>query len=206
MQENKVVNITREEATNTDVEQKTEGYFSDLSKVRLQPDYATGLGVKKLLTNVPVRKPNRQWWVRVHPSEEYRIPAGLIEVEGEDTYYVDPSMHIELAGDLVFKNLYLTVNRQGVPFLWPIRMPSEDGRLDDWNRVAQEGAELAMKEWVRVSSNRSAGTYDIWQTDEPLPEPNWPTESFSKLLEIGFKNRIISDPGHAVVRELQGRA
>jgi hypothetical protein len=28
------------------------------------------------------------------------------------------------------------VNRQGILFLWPVRLPTEDGRLDAWDQAA----------------------------------------------------------------------
>jgi hypothetical protein len=42
--------------------------FDNLSALRLDQSYADSSGVKKLLTTVPVRKPNRQDFVRVHPD------------------------------------------------------------------------------------------------------------------------------------------
>ena len=204
MTDHKSANIDMDEEMAPESVGRSGSYFTNLEKFRITPDYAAGLGVKRLLTHVPIRRPNRQWWVRVHPSEEYRLPAGLIEVEGEDTYIVDHSLHLDLEGDLVFKTLYLTVNRQGDPFIWPVRLPSEDGRLDDWNRVAKEGAELAMGQWVRVSANRSMGTYDLFQAEAQLPDPKWPTETFKQILEVAFKNRIIEDTDHPVIRQLHG--
>ena len=54
--------------------------FGDLSALRLDQSYAETAGVKKLLTTVPVRKPSRQDFVRVHPDPAYRLtPAATIE-------------------------------------------------------------------------------------------------------------------------------
>ena len=47
--------------------------FDDLMSLRLDQSYADTVGVKKLLTTVPVRKPHRQEFVRVHPDPS--IPA-----------------------------------------------------------------------------------------------------------------------------------
>ncbi len=55
--------------------------FDNLCALRLDQSYADTVGVKKLLTTVPVRKPNRQDFVRVHPDPGYRLtPAAIIEV------------------------------------------------------------------------------------------------------------------------------
>lgn len=42
----------------------------------------------------------------------------------------------DLMGEIVPKMLFTAVDRQGVPFLWPVRSPTEDGRLDAWNQSA----------------------------------------------------------------------
>ena len=66
--------------------------FDDLSSLRLDQSFADTVGVKKLLTTVPVRKPNRQDFVRVHPDPTYRLtPAAIIEVkEDREVYLVTP--------------------------------------------------------------------------------------------------------------------
>jgi hypothetical protein len=46
----------------------------DLSNLRLNQDFVETAGVKRLLTTVPVRKPNPQDFVRVHPDPNYRAP------------------------------------------------------------------------------------------------------------------------------------
>jgi hypothetical protein len=45
----------------------------DPAALRLDQSFAEMVGVKKLLTTVPVRKPNRQDFVRVHPDPAYRL-------------------------------------------------------------------------------------------------------------------------------------
>ena len=64
----------------------------DPAALRLDQSYADTVGVKKLLTTVPVRKPNRQDFVRVHPDPAYRLtPAAIIEVkEDREVYLVTP--------------------------------------------------------------------------------------------------------------------
>ena len=182
------------------------GYFSDLDQLRIKPDYAANLGIKKLLTHVPVRRPDRQWFVRVHPDEIYRIDVAILEIidEGE-SYFVDPSLHLDLSTELTYKTLYTAVNRQGVTFLWPVRLPGEDGRTDDWNRVAREAAEIAMSRWIKLTANRSLGTYDVSEAAADLPEPHWPTESMEQLLEVAFRGKIIDSLEHPIVLQLQGR-
>ena len=63
------------------------------------------------------------------------------------------------------------LSRQGVPFIWPVRLPGPDGKLDPWNTSALEAVGLAQKQWVRVSANKSLGAYDVHVATGTLPEP-----------------------------------
>jgi hypothetical protein len=55
----------------------------DPASLRLDPSYAETIGVRKLLITVPVRKPNRQEFVRMHRDPSYCLtPAAIIELKG----------------------------------------------------------------------------------------------------------------------------
>ena len=45
----------------------------DVSSLRLSQDLVGAVGVKKAILTVPVRRPHRQDFVRVHPDPEFRI-------------------------------------------------------------------------------------------------------------------------------------
>src|SRR5262249_29659815 len=130
----------------------------DPDSLRLSQDFAASLGVKKALLTVPVRKPDKAWFVRVHPDEDYRLPTAVIELkEEQETYLVAPALWPELAAEATFspRALFTAINRQGVVFLWPVRLPGPDGKIDDWNGSALEAAQLAQRKWVRVTANLS---------------------------------------------------
>jgi hypothetical protein len=62
----------------------------DPAALRLDQSYADTVGVKKLITTIPVRKPNRQDFVRVHPDPKYRLtPAAIIEVKEDREVYLN---------------------------------------------------------------------------------------------------------------------
>jgi hypothetical protein len=179
----------------------------DPDALRLSQDFADGLGVKKALLTVPVRKPDKTWYVRVHPSEDYRLQTAVIELKEErETYLVSPAVRQELAAESTFvpRVLFTAVNRQDVLFLWPIRIPGPDGKLDDWSRSALEAAQLAQKNWVRVSSNHPLGAYDVCQATAKLPEPQWPDLPFRELLRVAFKDKFIDTLDHPVLKKLRG--
>jgi hypothetical protein len=176
--------------------------------LRLPQSFAEAAGVKKLLTTIPVRKPSRQDFVRVNPDPDYRLsPAGLIEMkEDGEVYLVAPSLLPDLPGEFVGASLYLGINRQNVLFVWPVRLPGVDGRILEWHRSAAEAAEHAMTKWVRVAANKALGAYELFEASGNIPDPVWPSQPFNELLKIAFKNYLISDLDHAVLRRLRGEA
>jgi hypothetical protein len=180
--------------------------FDNLSALRLDQSYADMVGVKKLLTTVPVRKPNRQDFVRVHPDPKYRLtPAAIIEIkEDREVYLVTPDMAQALPGEFATVTLFTTINRQGTLHLWPVTLPNPDGRHNEWHRSAAEGAERAMKKWVRVTASMSLRAYEIFEASGELPDPLWPDFSFQEILKIAFRERLVDRADHPLVQRLQG--
>jgi hypothetical protein len=179
--------------------------FDDLSALRLDQNFVETAGVKKLLTTVPVRKPNQQDFVRVHPDPEYRETLAVIELkEAREIYLVPPAIANELPGEFYMATLYTAVNRQGVTFLWPVRLPGSDGKVMEWHRSAAEAAERAMEVWVRVKANMSLGAYEIFEAPNTVSEPKWPAATFNELLRTAFRDRLIASFDHPVIRRLRG--
>jgi len=189
----------------TDSNDKKNDPFNPAS-LRLDQSFADTVGVKKLLTTVPVRKPNRQDFVRVHPDPNYRLgPAATIAVkEDREVYLITPGMAQALPGEFSLVTLFTTINRQGTLHLWPVKMPLPDGRRNEWHRSAAEAAERAMKKWVRVTSSMSLGAYEIFEANGDLPEPVWPDISFQEILQIAFRDRRVDRADHPLVQRLQG--
>jgi hypothetical protein len=177
----------------------------DPANLRLSQNFGASAGVKKLTTTIPVRKPGKQDYVRVHPDPAYSIETAVLEFKEErETFLVAPELWDELPGELTPKALFTTINRQKVVSLWPIRLPGEDGRIDEWNESAMEAATLAQKQWVRVSANMSLGAYDVYQATGEIPEPEWPELDLGQILEIAFKGRFIKDSDHPALKRLRG--
>jgi hypothetical protein len=180
--------------------------FPDLSALRLSQNFLETGGAKKLLTTVPVRKPGKQDFVRVHPAPEFREPfAVIILADDNERYLVTAQIAAALPAEIATEMFYTAINRQRVLFLWPVRLPSSDGREIEWHRSAREAAERAMHCWIRVQSNRSLGAYEMTEAPGQIPDPEWPTEyTFRDLLKIAFRDRIISNFDHAVLKRLRG--
>ena len=184
-----------------------ESFLNDLTALKLDQSFADMVGVKKILTTVPVSKPNKQDFVRVHPALECRLsPAALIELKDDrESYLVTPTMAANLPGEFSPCSLYLAINRQGVLRVWPVKLPGPDGKINPWHQSAAEAAERAMTRWVRVTANMSLGAYELFEATGNLPDPVWPEHSFQEILQIAFRGRVVDSPEHPLVLKLQGQ-
>src|SRR5262245_26247763 len=70
----------------------------DLASLRLSQDFAAAVGVKRLITTIPVKKPSKEWFVRTHPDPSHRLQTAVVELkEDRETYLVAPGLWPELA-------------------------------------------------------------------------------------------------------------
>ncbi len=177
----------------------------DLNNLKLSQSFDLDVGVKKVLINVPVRRPDNQWFIQVHPDENCSYSTAVIELkEDRETYLVAKELWGELQAELKPKVFVYSINKQGNVFLWPIKLPSSDGQIDDWNKSALEAAQLAKGNWCRIFSNKSLGSYDVKMSTSPGPSPVWPEKEFSEILKIAFKDKYIDSLEHVVVKKLRG--
>jgi hypothetical protein len=179
----------------------------DPASLRLSQNFDAAIGVKKALVSIPVRKPAKTWFIHVHPDPAYRVETAVIELkEDREIYLVAPALWSELAREAAFvpRALFTAINRQGVIFLWPLRLPGSDGKTDEWSRTALEGADRATKGWIRLAANMALGAYDIFEASDQLTKPEWPDIPFRELLRVAFKDHYIGSLNHPVLRKLRG--
>lgn len=199
----KILNNTATEVAATSIDNP----FDDISKLRLNQNSLNNVAVKKVLTTLRVEKPNKEAFIRTHPNADYWIETQIIELKTDrEIYLVSPDLWPELEGEPTFtkKVLITSIDRQGVIFIWPIKLPDSNGKLDDWNKSALEGANLAKDYWVRVKANMSLGAYDIDQAIADWGNPEWPEMPFNEMLKIAFKDKFIDSFDHPVLRRLRG--
>ncbi len=177
----------------------------DFNALRLSQAYTDTAGVEKLLIMVPVRKPAKTEFVRVHP--EMHFDTMLVDLkEDRESYLVLPHLLTDVSGIAVPVSLRLAINRATVLFLWPLRLPGEDGHSNAWHESAREAADLAVGRWVSIRANMSLGAYDIYQGAKTLSDPQWPNKSIEDILNVAFRGHVISDAEHPVIKRLQGQA
>ena len=186
--------------------------LGDIASLRLGQDFSTSLGLSQPRLTVPVGKPPKAGFIQVHPSEDYRLQTAVIELREEgEIYLVAKPLWPHLGTESTFgpRVLFTALSRPGnVLFLWPIRLPGADGRLDSWNRSALTIAtSWATKNWVRVISNRALGAYEaLVAANTSWGSPQWPDTPFAELLKVAFKDRFIDHINHPVLQRLRGEA
>lgn len=177
----------------------------DLSAIRLPQNFGAVAGVKKVITTVPCRKPSNQVFIRVRDGQDWQMPAAVLQLkEDGECYLVMPELYAELAQEVRPKLLYTAITRDGNPFLWPVNMPGEDGRLDAWSQSAHIAAEMAQRSWVRLVANRTTGAYDVMEAANLAEVPTWPELSFQELVNLAFRDKLIDSLDHPIVKRLRG--
>jgi hypothetical protein len=178
----------------------------DLASLRLDQTYSDGLAVKKLITMIRVGKPQKQHFIRVHPDPAYRIsPMALLELKDErENYLVTPTLAAELIGEFTPVVLFTAITRAGTLFLWPVPLPGENGKHNQWHQSALIAASKAEARWVRIVANLEAGLYDVNEAAATIADPEWPTMTFQEMLRIAFQGKIIDRPDHPLVLKLRG--
>ena len=184
-------------------QQLTEGPEEfDLDAIRLSQNFGESSGIKKLLTTVPVRKPNRTQFFRTHP--DHRLDVMLLKYgETDDPYIVMPQLRAEVEHLAKPYRLVLTVDRGGTVFIWPLAILDEERPLD-WHSSAMEADAVASESWVRIKSNQALGAYEIFEAQGQLSEPTWPEETWRELVKVAFQRKIIDASDHVVLRKLRG--
>jgi len=177
-----------------------------LASLRINQNFTSDvIGVKKPLLTVPIRKPGKSDFIRVHP--EHHIDCLMVELKAErEHYYVRQEVAMVIAEFAEPVRLRLCVTRQGVVFLWPIKLPRDDRRADAWRLSAAEAACLGESRWMRLSADMGLGAYQPHVAVADLGDPKWPEESWSAILKVALRDRMIESGDHAVIRELLGQA
>jgi hypothetical protein len=205
------------EDTNTDIEVKLNGatppatapaspsIFDDLDAVRIA-DPAFLSGDKEHLVHIAVRKPRKDEYFRVCPEPAMMLVALTWEDKDDnDVYFVAPTARDIMAESGRLVTLVLCQSRQGVYFLWPVNSDTRAGGGRGWAESANAAMQIAQSKWIKVRGDRSAGAYQIFEAANQSGEPEWPKDvTLNKLLELGFKDRIIASADHPVVRRIQG--
>jgi hypothetical protein len=180
--------------------------FPDLDDLRLPQNFGGLAGVKKAFLTIPVRKPRPQAFVRVRQDTmpDLQTPLLTLKEDREEVFLVDRRLWPELQAEITAHVLAVAIDRQANLFVWPLKVPAQDGRSNAWHVSAMQAAAHAKKHWIRVTANMGNGAYDIFEATGNLPAPEWPALSTQEILQIAFKDKYITTLDHPVLRRLRG--
>jgi hypothetical protein len=179
------------------------GKFSP-ERLRLGQNFQAELGTEKILTRILVRKPNKQEFFRTRGKEHWLTTTAFEWHEDQEYYIAAPEIISFLPLDTNPVLLVPKINKQGVLGLWPIKLPSPEGRMSPWTESALNAAELAIEHWIRISAKMSMGMYEVVHAKSELSEPEWPNLTLEQILEKAFHDRYIDAPDHPILKKLNG--
>ena len=153
-------------------------------------------------------------FVRLHPNEdEFWTPELCfvnVPTKGQkrDTLHlIDEELAVSYLVDGQVERFRLALASKPFDAFFLCHVPSTN--LDnEWNASALIACEQAKSMWVQVTSRKGDGV-DGYQTrmardTGAFPEPQWPTQSLTQLLEVTFANRMIDHENHPGLLRLIG--
>ena len=163
--------------------------------------------VRQELVEIPVRKPKKDEWFRVHL--DYQQQGGILELDSlNKLYWVSKKMQSQVEHDpcFTYRLCVLAVSRQGAPFIWPVKTNSKAGGTGDkFVRVPFAAMILGKEKWTRLYWSQERSEYQI-ESSELLDEPKFPDKPFPELLKLAFKDTVIDTVDHPAILDLKGRA
>lgn len=155
-------------------------------------------------TTVPVRKPGKRNFFRVHPEEEYRLyNVPVVEDDNHEWHILAPELEIpdDLERFVSHVNLFTCINHKGTLFLWPFK-----NSTNDWSKSASRITRRAVTEWVRLQADMDANGYRVETAPAELRavEPEWPDMTFEEILNAAFEDKCIDSLDHPIIRSLRG--
>jgi hypothetical protein len=127
----------------------------------------------------------------------------LLELEGRDPYLVAPDIAKQKSDEDVIRPVLIAryVTMKGDEGLWPLKLDQPDARSNPFNQSALHILEIAgTRKWVRIVSGKKQKHYRHQispRTFEQVP-PRFSERSFDDLINIAFKDRIITSLDHEI--------
>ncbi len=173
-----------------------------LNSIKLRADHAASIDRRPL--EVPLRRPNKEQFFRVHPENRLDVMFAELKSERESFIVLGAEVESVLIELITPARLFQCVTRQGDSIIWPAKLPVDGGRRDAWRETALLAAEAAEENWIRVHANMPLGAYAIARALEDLGDPKWPAMSFAELLKVALRDRIVDSMDHPLVRQHLG--
>lgn len=178
----------------------------DIDALRLTPTLSDELMGEEMKSPIEARKPGKQTFFRIHPDAAYKLDTALLWVEDETRWFLpSPAMMQHLGEELTLVRIVTCIDLYGDIFLWPVKLPSSEGRASNWHLSALAAAEQATSRWTRLTADMKRQRYRVFLGGPDLPEPEWPERSFSEMINEAFAEYHITSADHPIVKKLRGK-
>jgi hypothetical protein len=185
-----------------------------LERFRTKHDVAAAR-VETLLTALPhMRIADAKDFVRLHPDRSHWSPELCfvsVPVKGQkrDTLHlIDEELAMQYLPSGRIQRFCLVLASKPNDIFFLCEVPTKN--LDNlWNATNLQACKEAKTQWTMVSSRKEEGieNYKITKTrdDDVFPEPKWPAQSLTTLIERTFAGRIITTEDHPALLRLIGK-
>jgi hypothetical protein len=179
---------------------------SRLVRRRTERPFAPDDSARRLVSRIPLRRPDKHDWVMIHPSEEYCITLDTLDTGKEKSDFVllteEVADHLQQNPKCKQRILVLAITSTKELFLWPVRLAKDDGRPDEWAKSELDCLAVASKQWVNILSNVKTGGYDAYGSGIHIPDPVWPAKTMDEILNTVFADRVVRDLDHPEIKKL----
>lgn len=186
----------------------------DLESAIVNQDYLKRAESTEVEQALKIRPPNKREFFRTLPHHEtFNLYQNEVPGSFDKAFYiVMPAMAELMADESFHAALVLCVNKDGMAFFWPLRVPGSEG-ANAWAESGWEAAKTAQGCWVRIVSDRNRGGsgYRIKKAKGNFGEPEFPTTDkagYMRLLDLAVPkatNRIAGTDHPVFQHDIEGR-
>ncbi len=153
-------------------------------------------------TTVPVRTPDRQWWIRAHRDPQMQVPVDILVITGgehEGTWFLDPEVEFPPELDQYVKPAILTrcITHDGTEFFYLSKQSAKSPK-ESIRRCIQ----AAREGWIQVRWNPTSKGYEFERARRLKREPAWSNDTLDELLEKAFGDRYVDRRDHPTINRL----
>ena len=187
-------------------EESITGPLGDLSDIQIT---AISSVTRKRVLAISKEKPNSKKWFWVCPYPEYQTTCYGYEDDvdgklGKEMYIVLP--HVVGSNPKIMEactplRIYVYLTAKHRIGLWPLKLSG-----GGWHDTGVQAAEIGGQRIIRLVPDMDGGKYFI---EEALKEPELPDwdhhlegKSMLDLLNLGFRNSVIKDVEHQVIKDI----
>jgi len=157
-----------------------------------------------IITAIPPERPDKQTFIRAHPTMSAVVDVVVYEAENKRKYLVHKNAIPYVSAHMKKMQLYPVISLKGNIWLFPVTLPKPGKKMNDWSVSREKIIFQARKQWIQCVPKSEGAGYDAVVALKKHREPEWPELTMPEYLEIAFDGYIIQDKDHPVVKALRG--